>query len=167
MNPSTCQCLRGCHCTPNSEVVSTKPCLYPSPSTTLLCYTYLISRTSDLYQCKTQTFVAQPQKVRDAWIFTVIFYLSRYCLSIQGLYWQSWYSDFLFPILFFPPNIFLTWTNSCSHCRRQGSRPKLAVKEVTGWDFTGAGISPDFPKLYKKISVQCELKLLGFQFLHL
>ena len=34
--------------------------------------------------------------------------------------------------------------------------------EVTGCKFSSGGISPDFPKLCKKITVQCELKLCWF-----
>lgn len=43
----------------------------------------------------------------------------------------------------------------------KGVDPDPVVMEVTGWNFSSGGISPDFPKLCKKITVQCELKLFS------
>lgn len=79
---------------------------------------------------KTQTFAAQPHKVRDAQTPQVIFYLSSCCLSIQGLCWQNWSKD---------PHPFPS-TQYFSNLKKipvyavgdEGLDPKLVVMEVTG-----------------------------------
>lgn len=86
--------LQGYHCTPKKCLSKWSPpghvvCL--SPPTILLCYTHLISRISLLIcinMSKTQTFTAQPCKVRDARPPQVAFHFSNYCLQLQGLHWQ-------------------------------------------------------------------------------
>lgn len=86
--------LQGYHCTPKKCLSKWSPpghvvCL--SPPTILLCYTHLISRISLLIcinMSKTQTFTAQPCKVRDARPPQVAFNFSNYCLQLQGLHWQ-------------------------------------------------------------------------------
>lgn len=70
---------------------------------------------------------------------------------------------FLVPHPFLSTQYFCNWNQVPVHTA--GGKqidPKLVVKAVTGWNFTSGGISPEFPKLYKKISVQCELKLCWF-----
>lgn len=86
--------FQGCHWTPNGCLSKWSPpgrvvCL--SPPTILLCYTHLISSISLLIYVnmrKTQTFTAQPCKVRDARPPLVTFHFSNYCLQLQGLHWQ-------------------------------------------------------------------------------
>lgn len=87
---------------------------------------------------------------------TVMFYLSRYCLPILAELIQRFLVPFLSTRYFSNLNQFPVHTAG-----DKGVDLKLAVKEVTGWNFTSGGISPDFPKLYK-ISVQYELKLSWF-----
>lgn len=140
-------------------MVSTKLYLNPSPSTALLGYTYLISRTSDFYQCKTQTLLYSFRKWEMHELHSD--FLSRQVLLTNtGPSLAELILQFLVPFLstqyFSNLNLFPVHTT-----RDKGRDLKLAVKEVTAWNFTSGWILPDFPKLYKS-SVQCELKLCWF-----
>lgn len=66
--------------------------------------------------------------------------------------------DFLLPTPFPPPTVFPIGAILYAP-RDEGVECKLVLMHVTGWHFSSGRISPDFSKLCKKITVQCELKL--------
>lgn len=158
VSPSTCQGLPGCHCSPDSEVVSTKLCLYPSPSTTLLFYT-LFQGLLIYIDERPRSLLHSPRKwemheLHSDFLFLQVL-LTNTGPSLAELIW--WFLvPFLSALCFSNLNQF-----PVHPAGDKGVDLKLALKEVTGWNFTSGGISPDFPKLYKS-SVQCELKLCWF-----
>lgn len=100
VNPSTCQSLQGCHCTPNSEVVSTKLCLYPSPSTTLLTW---FQGLLIYISVRSRPLLLSPRK----WEMHEL----HDFLSLQVLLTNTGRTDIVIFLFFFsPPNVFLTWT---------------------------------------------------------
>lgn len=105
--------------------------------------------------------------------------VSAACLASCPLYGQQWWPAPIWCHWEAPSSWWLYWADgmvppgtsllpvggvgSCCRTRAQ----VLAVMEGTEWNFSSGGISPGFPKLFKKVTVQCELKLVFQLLLHL
>lgn len=116
-----------------------------------------------LLPAQTQTFVVQPPLLFRKWEMHEPQWFLQVLLTSTGPSLAELIQWFLIPHPFLSTQYFSSLNQFPVHTA--GDKridPKLVVKAVTGQNFTSGGISPKFPKLYKKINVQHELKLCWF-----